>query len=113
MFHHQSELALVSMWDVKATANLTARVDFGSLQIGTSGDYHGTFAAHSPYGFLSFRHADDVEHVKLTKETLAEFEGEVAHVSSSGVAKSLQHMSLDALYGSIDLFIASPEKQHQ
>jgi len=106
---HESELAHVSLWNVDVKANLTVRVDYGSLSVAAPGDFHGRFAARSPYGFLTYRRADQVHGVKVTRETLAVIEGEVAHVGTSSVAELPRIMDLDALYGSIDLFFPNPE----
>jgi len=114
---HESELAHVSLWNVDATANLTVRVDYGALNVAAAEDFHGRFAARSPYGFLTYRHADQVQGVKVTRETLAVIEGNVAHVGTSGVATVPRNMDLDALYGSIDLFFPNPgtkwERDHR
>jgi hypothetical protein len=112
-FRHESEMAYVSMWDVTAAQNVSARVDYGSVQVGASSDFEGTFAAHSPYGFLSFRKADQADGVKVTKETLDAIEGNVIHPSVSSLAKAPKHLAIDAVYGSVDLFLANPDNQHE
>jgi hypothetical protein len=113
---HESELAHVSLWNVDPNSNLTIRVDYGKLNVAAPGDFHGRFTVRSPYGFLTYRHSDQVQGVKVTKETLAVIEGEVAHVGTSGVAALPRNMELDAVYGSIDLFFPNPdtkwEKNH-
>jgi len=114
---HESELAHVSLWNVDAKSNLTVRVDYGALNVAAPGDFHGRFAARSPYGFLTYKHADQVHGVKVTRETLAVIEGDVAHVGTSSVAEMPRNMDLDALYGSIDLFFPNAdtkwEREHR
>jgi hypothetical protein len=112
-FKHESEMAYVSMWNVNAGQDLTARVDFGSLSVGTSSAFEGTFAARSPFGFLTFRKSDQAEGVKVTKETLDTIEGNVAHASISGLTKAPKHIAIDAVYGSIDLFMAAPDTKYE
>jgi hypothetical protein len=112
-FRHESEMAHVSMWNVNAGQNISARVDYGSVSVGASADFEGTFAAHSPYGFLSFRKADQAEGVKVTKETLDTIEGQVVHPSVTTLAKAPKHLSVDAVYASVDVFVASPDTKHE
>jgi hypothetical protein len=114
---HQSELAYFGAWDV-SVQNLTARVDTGSLNVGASQDFSGSFAVRSPFGFVSVRHGDQVSGLVLSKETLAVIEG--SHLNAAAAKPVLNgrmlppaHMELDAVYGSVDLFVPNPETAHE
>jgi hypothetical protein len=114
---HQSELAYVSAWDVSAQ-NLTALVDTGALNVGAAQDFSGAFAVRSPFGFVSVRHGDEVSGLVLSKETLAEIEG--SHLNAAATKPVLNgrmlppaKITLDAVYGSVDLFVPNPETEHE
>jgi hypothetical protein len=104
---HSSELGWVKFWDTTTPA-ITARVDYGSLFVAVPNDFAGKFAARSPYGFLKLNHGTTVApRVTLAQETPAIIEGSVQAESASAVAP--KSVSLDALYGSVTLFVPDPE----
>jgi len=115
---HQSELAMVSGWDIDAAA-VTARVDTGSLSLASPAGFSGSFAVRSPYGFVNLRHGDQVTGLVKTKENLAAIEGSVKTpvnlpaTSNVIVAEKMRTVTLDALYGSVDLFVPNPETAYE
>jgi len=100
---HASELAHVSMWDV-ATPALTARVDYGALDVSVPQDYSGSFVARSPFGFLKVTPGGSQKDVALTQNTPALLEGSV-RLSSAASQVPGKAVTLDAVYGSVSLFV--------
>jgi hypothetical protein len=102
-FTHSSELAHVSMWNIKTPA-LTSRVDYGALTVTIASEFAGHFISRSPYGFLQVTRGNAVgSRLVLAQETLALIEGSVkadAHTVSSTPEKTV---TLDAVYGRVDL----------
>jgi hypothetical protein len=108
-FMHASELGRVSMWDV-AAQSVNARVDYGSLVVAVPGDFAGTFATRSPYGFLKLSRGGLVApRLTVVKESLAEIAGTVNVDPQHAVPQS--SVELDAIYGSVELFVPDPETQ--
>jgi hypothetical protein len=108
-FTHSSELARVNMWDV-AAQSVKARVDYGSLVVAVPNDFAGTFSTRSPYGFLKLSRGTHVaSRLNVMKESLAEIVGSVNAETQTEAHQSA--VELDAVYGSVDLFVPDPDTQ--
>jgi len=121
-----AELAWASLYDMESP-QLTARVDYGAVNVIAHEDFAGRFEAVSPYGFLAVDAADQVEGVTYAKQTLAEISGsrdrlviaatEAAvdtpkeTVKASETVSASTSMSLRSIYGSVSLFFPNPATQ--
>jgi hypothetical protein len=97
------------MWNINAP-NLNARVDFGVLTVAVPGDFVGQFIARSPYGFLKAGHGASLgARYAVAKETLALIEGSVQAQAQVKSTVTMKSVTLDAVYGRVELFVPDPE----
>jgi len=125
-FTHASEIAHVSMWGID-TPSLKSRVDYGVLIASPDKDFAGHFTARSPYGFLKATHGHVVgSRFTVEKETLALIEGSVKpkteatasdsdsdSAAAAPVTEVARSITLDALYGRVELFVPDPETKSE